>query len=138
MGALWNSQADKVLEKMENKSAMLMIIWTLTMTLLKVVVTTYKVVTVLETVHNYEAKESRKRAAGTLEDHHDHHKHLIESKAAQSRGKEEESGDDKPESDTEKRPHKKKSHADEERQEKKKKSKKKKHKHKDKSWWISN
>ena len=86
----------------------------------------------LETTHNYEAKESRKRAAGTLEDHHDHDKHLIESKAAQSQGKE--SGDDiRPQSESEKRQHKKKSHADEERPEKKKKSKKKKQKHKDKS-----
>ena len=102
------------------------------MTLLKVVVTTYKVVTVLETNHNYEAKEARKRAAGTLEDHHDHQNHLIESKAAQSEGKEEESEDEKHES--EKKRHKKKSQADggEGHHEKKKKSKKKKHKHKDK------
>merc|ERR1712062_571913 len=66
MGALWNTQADKV------------------------VVTTYKVVTVLETTHNYEAKEARKRAAGTLEDHHDHHNHLIESKPPQSQKKDSE------------------------------------------------
>ena len=131
MGALWNSQADKVFwTMMEKKSAMLMIFWTMTMTLLKVVVTTYKVVTVLETTHNYEVKESRKRAAGTLEDHHDH---LIESKAPQSKGQEEESEEDKPQSETERKQHKKKSHADEERHDKKKKSKKKKHKHKDKS-----
>jgi len=109
MGALWNSQADKV------------------------VVTTYKVVTVLETNHNYEAKEARKRAAGTLEDHHDHQNHLIESKAAHSEGKEEESEDEKP-AESEKKRHKKKSQADggEGHHEKKKKSKKKKHKHKDK------
>ena len=35
------------------------------------VVTTYKVVTVLEVTHNYEAKEGRKKDTGTLEDHHD-------------------------------------------------------------------
>ena len=108
----------------------MLIIETMTMTLLQVVVTTYKVVTVLETTHNYEAKEARKRAAGTLEDHHDHHNHLIESKAAQKEG---DSEDDKPQSDIEKKQHKKKSHADEEKHEKKKKSKKKKHKHKEKS-----
>ena len=123
MGALWNSQADKVVCPFRKSR---IFIGTVIMIVLKVVVTTYKVVTVLETTHNYEAKEARKRAAGTLEDHN----HLIESKAPQSQGKDEDSEDEK--GPSEKKQHKKKSHTDGERHEKKKKSKKKKRKHKDK------
>ena len=101
---------------------MLIIMFRFSTFLLQVVVTTYKVVTVLEVTHNYEAKEERKKETGTFEDHHDIPP--VEEKKTEKHGEEkhEKKSDHK----------KKEKHISdkEEKVEKKKKGKKKKHKDK--------
>ena len=111
MGAYWNYQADKVKLSLNRR---LFIVCNP-----QVCVTTYKVVTVLEARHNYEAKEERKKTSGMVDTMEPTFKEEVKRKPEE--GEEHEKLNQK----------EKQANGDEEKiDSKKKKSKKKKHKDK--------